>query len=71
MHKSISECDIEYVSPSDYEPPEITVNERNTKSHNDADEAYERMVRKSLRQVEKQKVRSFHSVCFSRDLPEF
>ena len=68
---SMAECDIEYVSPSDYEPPEIRANERNSKaqSANDADEAYERMVRKSLRQVEKQKVRSFHSVCFSSDLP--
>ena len=60
----VSECDIEYVSPSDYAPPEISANERNNKAHNDADEAYERMVRKSLQQVEKQKVRSFHSVCF-------
>ena len=66
---SMAECDIEYVSPSDYEPPEIRANERNTNAHNDADEAYERMVRKSLRQVEKQKVRNFHSVCFSSDLP--
>ena len=58
----VSECDIEYVSPSDYEPPEIRANSNsNAKKLDDADEAYERMVRKSLRQVEKQKVSNFYS----------
>ena len=56
----LSECDIEYISPSDYHPPEMRVKETHGKTLDDADDAYQKLVRKSLKQVEKQKVIEFY-----------
>ena len=54
----ISECDIEYISPSNYKPPELR--DKGTNGTNgegfDADDHYERLIRGSLKQLEKQKV---------------
>lgn len=51
------ECDIEYISPSNYKPPELR--DKGTNGTNgegfDADDHYERLIRGSLKQLEKQK----------------
>ena len=51
----ISECDIEYISPSNYKPPELQ-NKGTNGEVMDADDHYERLVRGSLKVIEKQKV---------------
>ena len=56
-----TECDIEYISPSDYHPPETQRYKENSgKGFGWDDDAYERLVRGSLKQLEKQKVIEFH-----------
>ena len=52
----ISECDIEYISPSNYKPPELQ-NKGTNGEVMDADDHYERLVRGSLKVIEKQKVK--------------
>ena len=52
----ISECDIEYISPSNYKPPELQ-NKGTNGEVMDADDHYERLVRGSLKAIEKQKVK--------------
>jgi len=48
------ECDIEYISPSNYKPPELRDKVTNGEVV-DADDHYERLVRGSLKVIEKQK----------------
>jgi len=48
------ECDIEYISPSNYKPPELRDKGTNGEAF-DADDHYERLVRGSLKAIEKQK----------------
>ena len=50
-----TECDIEYISPSNYKPPELLDKGTNGVIE-DADDHYERLVRGSLKAIEKQKV---------------
>ena len=56
------ECDIEYISPSNYKPPELRDKGTNGEVV-DADDHYERLVRGSLKVIEKQKVCKL-DVCF-------
>ena len=57
------ECDIEYISPSNYKPPELRDKVTNGEVV-DADDHYERLVRGSLKVIEKQKVSNL-DVCFN------
>ena len=57
------ECDIEYISPSNYKPPELRDKGTNGEVV-DADDHYERLVRGSLKVIEKQKVSSLE-ICFN------
>ena len=53
-----SECDIEYINPASYEPPPVVGLTSNGASKNGLeDDPYERIVRSSLKVLEKQKVR--------------
>ena len=52
----LAECDIEYISPSDYDPPELRDNSFKNGGTNQEDDPYERLVRGSLKAIDKQKV---------------
>ena len=56
----LSECDIEYINPSAYEPPPD--GSTNGSKNGFDDDPYERIVRSSLQHLEKQKVRSFAGI---------
>ena len=57
----LSECDIEYISPSDYTPPEDDGknggSDKNGSSNGFEADPYDRIVRGSLKIMEKQRVR--------------
>ena len=63
------ECDIEYISPSNYKPPELRDKGTNGEVV-DADDHYERLVRGSLKVIEKQKVSNL-DVCFNTLIMQF
>ena len=61
---SITECDIEYIHPASYEPPEEETNGSTNGTKNGFDDdAYERIVKNSLQHLEKQKVINRYHQC--------
>ena len=61
---SITECDIEYIHPASYEPPEEETNGSTNGTKNGFDDdAYERIVKNSLQHLEKQKEINRYQQC--------
>ncbi len=58
-----SECDIEYISPADYQPPAESGGGGNGTSNGFDDDPYDRLVKGNLKKIEEQKAR--YSTFFS------
>ena len=56
----ISECDIAYVSPSSYQPPDVDLSDsvrlKNGLNSNEEEDPYQKIVKGNLQLIEKQKV---------------
>ena len=54
-----SECDIEYIDPTSYQPPEDSSDTVKIKNGLNEDDPYEKIIKGNLQLIEKQKVSVF------------